>query len=274
MYFTKTSQDCWVLREEARESWYHVVSNKLIYLFEPESGNLESGFNIAERYIQADSWFEIHFTCPSYAQGESHFNAIFEVDKMSFPRRGKRNLKQIVTKRNGSMLVECPQFIKLPKGVVAIRISSMVRLKQVHDRCHCGWEEGEALNAGGVIVRENRKVDVPLLFRRKGSDRGQVRQSPRELVEGRSEAAYEITQEHGDDGRERLKLNTPDLEGILEIVFVRDGIGFAVNPEVEPLFKRIEVMLRPVGFHFDINQVVHGRPLSAHPIAEVISCPV
>jgi hypothetical protein len=48
------------LREEARKSWDHIVSDEIIYLAEPSNGKSEVPHELAKKYFQGDVWFEMH----------------------------------------------------------------------------------------------------------------------------------------------------------------------------------------------------------------------
>jgi hypothetical protein len=75
----------WGLREEARESWDHVISDKIIYLSEPVHGESEIPHEISKKYLQSEVWFEVHITCVKGNNREMHFDAILEMADIFFP---------------------------------------------------------------------------------------------------------------------------------------------------------------------------------------------
>src|ERR1700678_3228675 len=79
----------WGLREEARKSWDHIISDELIYFVQPLGGNLEVSHPFAEKYLKGEYWFEMHFTARVRKQWEVHFQVIVEVANVSPPRLGR-----------------------------------------------------------------------------------------------------------------------------------------------------------------------------------------
>ncbi len=120
----------WGLREEARKSWDHFVSNKVVYLSESVEGNLER--TVAEKYLDRDAWFEIHATCHGESQGEHHLQMVIEKiigrrsDKLLPSVESKSDTQRVRTKRDRSMFVQGPEFIQLPEGIIQKGIPSVM----------------------------------------------------------------------------------------------------------------------------------------------------
>jgi hypothetical protein len=243
--------DIWALRKEARESWDHTLSDKVIYLSESSHGDLELSHVLAKKYLDGDFWFEIHWTFVERGYGEMHFNCICEVAQVSLPALKREvEVKRVGIARNRPVFVHAPELIKLPEGVTTKSVSSQVRLKRINLVCHCGWEESPLDFVRGISDFGNGKLNLPLLSLGQGSNA----ESPRQLIEGGTETANEVSQQHGDEFWRNFVLDPNDVDGLLEIVIVDDGIRLRVNPILDGHFKLIEVKLRPAGFHIYVNQ--------------------
>lgn len=211
----------WRLREEARESWDHVISDKIIYLSEPRHGNLKLSHVFAEQYFEGKVWFEVHWTFVKGDNREMHFLCICEVSPVSFPS-GKREMdsERVGIHRNRPMFIHGPEFIKLPEGIVPKRVASEVRLKRVNLGCHCGWEEPSLDFVNVVPDLGDGKLNLPLLSVSESSGRREVGQGPSQLVESRPQTANEVANEHRDQFWSRFILDPDDVDGLLEIVIV------------------------------------------------------
>ncbi len=53
----------WGLREEARESWDHFVSDKVVYLAKSAQWDFEYP-SFSEQYLNGNLWLEVHWICP------------------------------------------------------------------------------------------------------------------------------------------------------------------------------------------------------------------
>ena len=89
----KKSSGIWDLREEARKSWDHVVSDEVVCLAEPISRNRKvPHFFLSKKYLKGDSWFELHITCAEDVYRELHFKLIIDIANVFCPAR-KRKVK-------------------------------------------------------------------------------------------------------------------------------------------------------------------------------------
>lgn len=66
----------WGLREESLKYWDHFVSDKVVYLLESGKRNLEG--TVTDKYLNGNTWFEVHFTRENHSQGEDHFKMVIE----------------------------------------------------------------------------------------------------------------------------------------------------------------------------------------------------
>src|SRR5580704_4277611 len=142
----------WGLREEARESWDHFVSDEVVYLAKAGERDFKNvGF--PKQYLNRDIWLEVHWICPCEGERESHFQIICEainVDETLPSCTGEANIKSIGERGDRPVFIECPEFVELPEGVIPERISSEVRLKRVNDVCHCGWKQFSPVVVSGI----------------------------------------------------------------------------------------------------------------------------
>lgn len=250
----------WGLREEARKGWDHAVSNEVVYLSQSRPANLESSIEISEHYIHGDVWFEVHFTCPGGEQGDTHFNAILEINQIALPvRQREMDLKRTIAKRNNSVLVDVPKFIELPEGIILKSCPTQVRLKLVKYICHCGWKQTSAIVVRGVSVLGDKEADVPFLPRGEFFSGIKMGQPPRQQVERRAQIVDEVTQQDRNRCSDSRDLQAIDVESILEIGLLPDGIRFATKPNVQFPLKLVEVMTRPCGLHFYVDEALGSK---------------
>jgi hypothetical protein len=245
----------WGLREEARKTWDHVISDKVVYRSEVIYGERELSHVLAEKYLQGDVWIEIHWTLIKPDQREVHFNCICEVAQVPLPSF-KREMKIERTGINGDspVFVHVPKLVELPERMSPVGVFSDIRLKCVDDICHCGWEQLAPVVVGGIPFLEGEKLDLPLLRTVENTNWRQVRECPSQLIEGRSQATNKISDKHGDKFWSEFVLNPNDMDGLLEIVMVGDGIWFRVNPVLDGHLKRFDMKIRPAGFHVHIDK--------------------
>lgn len=250
----------WGLREEARKSWDHVVSDEIVYFPEAITRNLELPHTFAEKYIGGSGWFEMHFTTQKEGRGEMHFNVILEVAGIGFPRlkgRGEGHVEHVAIHRDSPVLIHRPEFIQLPEGVVPIGTPSEVRLNAVEDRCHCGWEKAAPELVGAVIFLEDQKTDIPLFLFREAPLSVNVSQSPSQLIQRGSQATKEIADEDGNKFAVQGKINPEDVQSFIKICVLPDGeIVRVLKPPLHLRLKRVEVKLCPTGFHIKLGENV------------------
>jgi hypothetical protein len=115
----------WELREEARKSWDHCVSDEIIYFPEANGRNLEVSHPFAEKYLKGKLWFEAHITAHVLNQGQMHFQVIIEVVNKMLPfGRRTRHLhsENGAISGNRTMFVHPPEFVQLPEDVLPIGV--------------------------------------------------------------------------------------------------------------------------------------------------------
>ena len=117
----------WGLREEARESWDHFVSDEVIYFAETSGGNRKFSHVLAEKYLHGELWLEMHFTARVGQQREMHFQVIVEVADEMLPltrRTGQSNCDLRAIRGDHAMLIHFPEFVQLPKEITLVVIRS------------------------------------------------------------------------------------------------------------------------------------------------------
>ena len=246
----------WGLLKESHESWDYVISDKVVYLAESAPRNLEGPVSLAEKYFDGDGWIEVHITAPCQGQGERHYNVVITAAEKPLPSvHRKTYLCGIGTHRNGSVFVQRPEFIQLPEGIIPVGISSEVRLKLVDGICHCGWKQAAPIFVGVIHDLEDRELNLPLLPLAEFSNGRDVGKSPSQLIQRGTETADEISDQHRDDFRRGGNYHPYDMEHLFKICLVDDGIGF-LGPLIKLGLKRLEVFVRPTGFHFYKDQSI------------------
>jgi hypothetical protein len=245
----------WGLREKARESWDHFVSDKVAYLSQSRQGDGEVPQKLAKKYLDGNLWFEVHWTYPRGEQGESHFKSIIEMSEEMFPTpERKANVHGVGINRNGSVFIESPHLVQLPQGIIPKGIPSEIRLEGIEDVCDCGWKQCSAVVVGGVSFLEDQKTDVSLLALTKAPLRVGMRELPCQLVESRTQTANKVSNQHRNEFRGGTHRERPNVEDLIEICFVGDGIRWKIKPFSHLNLKLIEVMVRPINFHMYIEQ--------------------
>jgi hypothetical protein len=197
-------------------------------------------------------------------RGEPHYNAIIDFATLPLPVDfdRKRNLDVLAVGRNGSVLVERPQFVELPEGIIPVGIPSKVWLKRVNNVCHCGWEQFPAVPVSAVIHGEDKKMDSPLLRRGEDARRVQVRQVPRQLVKRRAETTDEVPDQHGNILGNRVYPNDVVVPAFLKVILLVEGVRCVIKPFPERVLKSLQVHFRPAGFHMNMGEA--GTPNVLH----------
>jgi hypothetical protein len=258
----------WGLREEARKFWDYFVSDKIVYLSETNQGQLKCSH--AEQYLKGDLWIEIHWTLPCVPHGEMHFKSITEVFLVGFPSPHREpNIKGVGTNGNRAVLVECPQFVQLPEGIIPVGIPSKMWLNRVESICHCGWKQTTPIPVGGVIVFENKETDVslfPLTEDSAGSEN--MGHLPSQLIQRSAQTANPIAQGFRDGIRGEADFYPPNLQNFFKIIFMPNGEGWKFNPLIDLPLKRVEMFLRPAGFHIYMDERNFASGIHPKRIAE------
>lgn len=132
---------------EACESWDCVVSDKLVYFFNPGQIALDALAGIPEDYMKNNNWVELHFIL--HAQRESHYAVIIDCDHISGYRRRELEIDGTSVSGNSPMFVDITKFVESPQqmGVNIVGIPSVKRLKRVDN---CGINILDAHKASGL----------------------------------------------------------------------------------------------------------------------------
>jgi hypothetical protein len=244
----------WGLREEARKSWDYVISDEIVYFAEPVQGNREVAHVVSKKYFEGDLWFEIHITFPSDGQGETHLEVVLELMHVFGPTsQGKVQTDRTRVNRDRAVLVHGPEFVQLPKEVVPVGIPSVIRLKKVDNLCHCGWKKSEPVSVVSIVNSGTREGDVSFISLGKDTLGIEMRQGPCQLIQGRSQATYEVSEQHWNQIGPTINLDPANVKEIFKIVIIDDGIGFRGNPLLDFAPQRLEVFVRPAGLHFYVE---------------------
>jgi hypothetical protein len=90
-----------------------------------------------------------------------------------------------------------------------------------------------------------------------GAEMGQL---PSKLIHRGPETANPITQGHRDELGRKADFNPANVEDILNIILMGDGVGWLLDPILNGNFKGIEMLLRPASFHV----YMHKRNWNGH----------
>jgi hypothetical protein len=184
-------EDSFYLREEARKSWNHLVSDKFVYALNPVKVARDSIGHISKNYLEGRLWIEVHLTFVDQGHADHLLLLIERNMGRNRPRcAGKPDNKFLPMDRNTSMLVDVAEFVE-PGEKMCRGVDSIVRLKRLEDaNCGCGYSSSILLKLrsvpGGVVVK-NRKLGV-------GRIPGNVlgfNKRPNGLVQGRTEPTWE-----------------------------------------------------------------------------------
>jgi hypothetical protein len=104
------------LLEEARKTWEHAVSDKVVYVLQSGEIALDPLPGVAKSYIEGSNWIESHLTFES--EGNTYHAclliAVNEVHK--FPRKiGEVEVRNSAISGNPSMLVNITEEVEPPE---------------------------------------------------------------------------------------------------------------------------------------------------------------
>jgi len=133
------------------------------------------------------------------------------------------------------------------------RTKSLVWLKCLNLFCNVHGEPGQRLSKVSSVLaardtledREANQLGIFLLGRRE-------REVPCKLVKSGTETIEKLAQEHPHDRVDGFELRPADIPRILSILPCDDGIRFLRKESQLPI-ERVEVYLRPFGFHYQIG---------------------
>ncbi len=105
------------LLEESRKSWDHVVSDKIVYAFDPPEVTGDIRSHVAESYIKGDLWIEFHL---SFERLGNRYAVILEASDGKKIHGSPREMELSATPMNGnpSMFVDIAHQVELPEKVL------------------------------------------------------------------------------------------------------------------------------------------------------------
>jgi hypothetical protein len=241
------------LLEEARESWEHIASNEVVYLFTFLKIASDPLAHVAKNFMKGCLWIEAHLTFRRCR--DMHYVLTYEFDLGSERSWQVRKCKNALVSVNGnaSMLVDDAQFIEAPKQITMGRcgIPSVIRLKRFDDtRCVCGYSvciPRKRSSAVAVTNVQNRKVRMVGIRERQFSER------PHQLVQGRTSTVEKFTKDERNSWRDAPDLKIKEIATILEITLGPNTVGFRFSESAKLIPQFAKVFLRPGGFGLGIS---------------------
>lgn len=120
-------------REEARKSWDHVVSDKIVYAAQSLETNLEFG-----RFADSVHWLSkyhlgniyIELKIFLFPEGNHYLNSILEIPPPGLRDSVDSDMEGGVTHGDDAMLVDIAELIQLPKGMILKRCPTAIWLKK------------------------------------------------------------------------------------------------------------------------------------------------
>jgi len=241
------------LLEEARKSWNHIISDKVVYAFDPGevAGNTSS--TVTEDYIKGDSWIELHLI---FEGNRNRYAVILEAGdgKNGRGSLGEMKLCAIPTNGNSSMLIDIAHQVESPEKVLLNSgcIRSTMRLKRIDDM------NGLNGHSASVLLESLLGFDIPPIQDRElrslrigAVDLGEC---PNQLIEGRSQAVKEIPEDKRKPVGGIRDINIKTVESIGRIIFTPKGVRFCFNESNDLRPQTIKVFLRPGCFQIGVSQ--------------------
>lgn len=244
------------LREESRESWDHIISDKFIYAIDSRPIDFNSLVGVAKDYINRDIWVELHFVL--HAQGKIHYSVVVEYDEVSRNAAGETKINGVAVDRNPTMLVDIAQFIELPKEIVfyACAIPSAVRLKRI-DNCDCAyWNSAEVFikPRKGLFVPQIKNWKLGVLSILPGS---MSSQSPHQLIESGAQTKENIASDDGQVCGRIDDFNLNLIHSSLNVVFASERTRLRLLENRPLSFQGVKMFLRPRCLELGISEVHH-----------------
>ncbi len=238
------------LREEARKSWEHIVSDEIVYVGDVVSSEADPGICVSEGYANGASWVELHLTLGP--KRHTHYSAIIERLQLgnSHDRGGKLEVNKGGVDGNPPVLVDVAYCVEPPQKVVCHGIPSMVRLKRFDD------PDGPRWHSPGSQLQH--PLIPPFLYRKlnrsgrgRGSDLGQA---PSQLIESGAKAITAVSNDQWNCARSGHQLDPQEIPLILNIILIGKSIGISLNKSAHLLPERVQVFLRPSGLQVGVSQ--------------------
>ena len=251
------------LLEEARKSWDHFVSDKVVHVMNAGRIQTQPGQEIAKRYLKGALWLEVHVLF--HGKRNANDMAIIGIIETQATDKALRKFGKVRCERsavNGKMpmLVGLENRIQLPEQSVPICVSSIVRLKRFDnlDRLRVDMLKGisEVLP---VLVRpfvNNRKLG--LLRRESRSTQAFECESPCNVIKGRSQAIRGVSNDCRDAPVGIGKDEFERMESILNIILTNDS-ALVTCKALDRSIKFVKVYLRPLNLSFGAFERMEGR---------------
>jgi hypothetical protein len=233
----------YLLREEARKSWQHTVTDELVYVSDFGRSQYDSVSNISEVYLKRDAWIEIEFTL--LGQRDAKYTAIIDAFESDPLVGGKVELNMGTIGGNSPVLVEVTHSVEPPEKVVFKGCRSTCWLKFSDNRDGISGDIGEAnfepALGIGVPLLDNRKRDTLV-----GLNDIQLGQSPYELVQGGTHAVKGIPASQRDFIGDFQQLYPQDVPLILKVFVSRNSAGVRLVESCKFSVEGIKMTLRPI----------------------------
>ena len=198
------------LLKEARETWDYVVCDKLVYCLDVSQVALDVPVLIAKNYSEfGNPWIERHLTLKR--QRELHYCIVTEfceAQRLIHTGRDESVPRHNATKPvdgDSGVFVDVAKFIKSPQQILVncLRRRCVVWLKRFDDAPRlCGYTVCLPVESRDVLLLKDRKLGA-LGVTRGGID---FRQTPNQLVKGRTEAVEKVTEDKRNVVRDVLHL--------------------------------------------------------------------
>jgi len=248
------------LREEAHKSWQYIVSDEIVYLPETisvlnEAVGIDGRIALAEIYRNGNAWIELQFGL--VGDRDTHYQAVIEaLNRDEFCRAwGNVNEDFTSVSRNPPVLVEVTHSIQPPERVRFVGCPSVIRLKRFD------LVDGFIGNSDNLVAKSlndlfgSRHVakDGKLNGRRRTGN-GQLRQTPKKLIESGAHAVKGISDDQARSVGHVIMLEPKDVSLLCKIIITVKSIRLSFSDE--PLkfdIESLKMHLRPTKFQIGIE---------------------
>lgn len=241
------------LREEARKSWEHRISDKIVHLDKVFVSEYEAFTRLVDFKLNFDIWVEVHL----FLNGERKAHYCLIVDLLSIERDrvhtvdpaeikfpAVRNLSEAC---DMSVLVNIPELVQSPEMSGFEIVPCVVWLHRLHDGdCRFGDTESDLSQSDLCIYRvfiENREREFASWLR--GCQQSQL---PCEMIQRGSKGRNKISRRQYDSEKVGIEsmLNLDDVLPFLDIIIGSNSVTASFRQSSNLFPERIEVFLRPL----------------------------
>jgi hypothetical protein len=242
------------LLEEARKSWDHVVSDKIVYSVDPFQVALDSQVGIAKDYLKGSVWVEVHVTF------QVGFKAKRDVHHTILPARKSKNafrhlkINGRTVHRNSHMLVDDAHLVQTPQEMAlhGLGIPSRIWLKRFDDgRCLCEHAASLRSKHFVILLSKNRELRVSGIRPR------QLCQAPYKLIQSRPEVVKNISNDERNSIGGISYLDGDSTPLIFRIVLGAKLARFGFEEDAQFLPQSIKMFFRPGCLQVRVSQT-HG----------------